>query len=441
MCHYPEVVRYAGLGLSPCFGEQVAFLDVYLDESFGPDKDRLVAAGFVSSIDRWAVFSSVWRREVLDKYKIPYLHMSEFRHPDNRHYRHLSQSNRAELLSLAIKIISDHVDFSVISDIRPSIYKRLTTPEFRSQHGTAYAAVVTGCIYAAEQHLRKRASVKPELNIYIEDGHANADEVFLAIRKYKRYLEIDDLSGIGRSIEYIGKPDDPYATSLGNIALGSKDKMLPLQAADLLAYSWLNSSRYKYSKIFFDLNKAMPSAGWFWEEDGVTAFIERQTKFDKQMKQQRQSFNKLHYFLRQFGGFVRHLKSGYHIHTGDAFAVLPAVSLGELMAMSLHYDIKNIPPSEPVSQSLPVKQIMVLPDFKDEIELVNFLAETDGFIQYHDLPSLESLVIAHSGPKELRVPHAVSINMAERMIDAAILQAVELDGKMRFKLASGLYLF
>jgi hypothetical protein len=55
-----ETVSYTDLGISPCFGETVVSIEVYLDESLD-GKKRVVAGGLVSSVDRWAKFASVWK--------------------------------------------------------------------------------------------------------------------------------------------------------------------------------------------------------------------------------------------------------------------------------------------------------------------------------------------------------------------------------------------
>lgn len=95
------------------------FLDSYLDESYDSNSD-LIVAGFVASVDQWAIFAEKWKT-VLDEHGLPYFHFLEF----NKH--HLSFEQRTKLLSSLIKIITECVILAVSSRISPSDARRKLT--------------------------------------------------------------------------------------------------------------------------------------------------------------------------------------------------------------------------------------------------------------------------------------------------------------------------
>ena len=49
----------------------MAFLELYIDESYGSLSPNIVVSGFASQIDRWSEFASIWKEEILSGFASP----------------------------------------------------------------------------------------------------------------------------------------------------------------------------------------------------------------------------------------------------------------------------------------------------------------------------------------------------------------------------------
>jgi hypothetical protein len=223
----------------------VAFLSVYLDESYGDGKPNFLVGGFVSGIDRWAQFANRWKVELQDEFEIPYLHMKELMDKRSRIYRHLSEPRKVQLFEIALTIIRDHADFGIVCRINPEEHVTITTPDERIFHGSAYTVAVYGCIQGIKVHLGEKVA-GTTLNIFLEDGHRNANQALGNLLETWRAQQGIDPSSLSSDAMWINQESFELQkrTELqyGTIALGTKTQMMPLQAADLLAYGVLNIS-------------------------------------------------------------------------------------------------------------------------------------------------------------------------------------------------------
>lgn len=121
--------------------------------------------------------------------------MKEFRNPQAKAYKHLSARDKENLLDSLVEVICRNMLFGTFFFTRPRQYHQLTTPAFRSRHGSCYNHAVQGCLALAIAFLRKMETGDERLGIFVEDGHRNAKEIIGAIRELKKEtdsMEIPD---------------------------------------------------------------------------------------------------------------------------------------------------------------------------------------------------------------------------------------------------------
>ena len=205
----------------------MASLELYIDESADPSKQNLVVAGYVSTIDAWAEFSSLWNGRLV-AYGIPYFHMTDFMSPRSSLFRHLQGPMRTEILRDLLALIRAYTVLGVSCSICPREYNSLTSTEFRGRYGAAYAMALTGCILTLGKVLSDDSISFDELNVIMEDGHPNVRQAYELLLEHKTSAQ-----GTGEN-----------GFRIGSVGIASKVDMAPLQAADLLAYCCLSNKPY-----------------------------------------------------------------------------------------------------------------------------------------------------------------------------------------------------
>jgi hypothetical protein len=213
-------------------------LEAYCDESatIAGGEPLLVLVGYLADHTDWAAFSESWDREILKKYGLPHFHAKDLRSSNSKVYRYFDFSQRRELLATSCKVIGDHIGGGAVVYMRPSNWKRNTTPGQRSRWGSAYGV----CMELLLGAFNEIVPGPQRVNVFLEDGHANADDAVNRIRNYKsdtEPMEYPELAGPGRVFD----PEHPEMKSretkmwIGETRLVPKSAM-PTQTADLLAY-------------------------------------------------------------------------------------------------------------------------------------------------------------------------------------------------------------
>ncbi|MFY9556803.1 MAG: hypothetical protein WAV47_18985 [Blastocatellia bacterium] len=251
-----ETVSYASLGLSPCFGDNVAFLECYLDESFR-GRDELIVAGFVAPVDKWAEFATRWK-EKLDLCGLPYIRLQSFL--SARGTLNLSRIQRALLLDSLSDLVVNTVDFAVCSRISPREYESLATPAVRSEVGSAYALAVQGCCLAVAEYFKYRGDSESSFSVYLEAGHRNTKGALgilqELVKQHAAYQEREECP-IGWPVTEIGERAQPPPMPIRAAAVGNKRDMLPLQAADLIAHASLATAKASSGLAFAHFAKLL----------------------------------------------------------------------------------------------------------------------------------------------------------------------------------------
>ena len=210
-------------------------LEVYCDESVSSigGEDFLVFAGYVAPERNWNQFRHDWRRHILEKYSVPYLHAKDLRSGNAPLYRHLDLSSRRNLVEDACRLIGAHATDCVAVYMRLCDFDLAVTSEQRSRWGSAYGACAVIMLSVLSEFVRAGERV----SIFVEDGHVNARDAITRIKHFKFDTEpVRWPSLVGEAT--VGTYEDPMRTQtfrIGKAGLVSKDSE-PTQAADLLAY-------------------------------------------------------------------------------------------------------------------------------------------------------------------------------------------------------------
>ncbi len=160
-----------------------------------------------------AKLDAEWKRD-LKSAGVDFFHAKEHWNMAAKPYHGISKTERENLLSALVGHFHHRFLFAVSAIVNETEYRNVASDRFRSQQGSPYAfafQLVMTCIYV---RLREQNRLQP-VNIFIEDGHANAKQAMKLIEAKKTRvggLKINS-HGLG------GKKDNPT-----------------LQAADMLAF-------------------------------------------------------------------------------------------------------------------------------------------------------------------------------------------------------------
>jgi len=291
------VVRYADLGIIPLaygVGDTVAFLSVYLDESYRVGSPRLFVSGFVSEIDRWAHFATAWQRDIVEAFHVPYIHMKTlYKSVSHGLYKDLTTSEKAAMFAAAVSLIREHADFGVSCSVNMGEYLSITTRDERSWYGTAYTVGVMGCLSAIKDKLGQKMP-DTTLSVYLEDGHRNTDQAIEILIERRRFQEGVSLSALSPDTVIMELPvedcEDEPQLRLGTVAPQSKAQMSPLQAADILAYGMLNVSHPLFRLVLSQINESTPIYDYYLTAESIRTAIDKRKAKDLNA---RESWNKV----------------------------------------------------------------------------------------------------------------------------------------------------
>jgi hypothetical protein len=186
-------------------------IDLGFDES-GSD-DTLLVSVQVGITEQAKKFTKHWKRRLGN---LAYFHSKDFNNYSSGVFTKagLTRADRHKLLKDLARLIRSRLFLGITSRVSQLEYQENTTPDFRSVHGTAYTFLIYILVNLASQ-LVFESGVTPDFNILVEDGHRNARQVALGLKKL------------------IVPPGMRILTS----GLGSKRDHPILQASDMFAYS------------------------------------------------------------------------------------------------------------------------------------------------------------------------------------------------------------
>jgi hypothetical protein len=324
-------ITYAKCGFPARPGGKVLALGIYLDESGTHGEGFMTVAGYVAETDRWADFSVEWTK-ILHDNRIEYFHMKEFVSPHSKPYSHLSTHEKNKLFSSLIELIRGTAMLGVVSWIIPSQYKALTTPAYRSDHGSAYVACIHGIMALLFLKLPKRE--RSIMDVFIEGGHRNEAQALCAVRDWHDAVEPIEhpeewIEGLLPPFENIVTGElDPFRQTglkIGMTRSGDKKTTPSLQAADILAYCANaglavphHKEKARHLRILNFINDKVPH-GIFNNSPEIIAEMMNAWERGAQGRKERRTL--VHNLSREMGRYglkVTRLKHGLDVDTTNA---------------------------------------------------------------------------------------------------------------------------
>ena len=205
-------------------GECLLTIDLGFDES--GSSDTLLVSVQLTVVHQNRKLRRQWKNRLLED-GVEYFHSCEFDNMSSGVFADLSRPKRLSLLNDLSKLAHRHLLVGITGKLSKSFYKEKTDQKFRSRWGSEYTFAIQKLVVCAYIYAN-RFGLKPEFNIFIEDGHAHGDAAIKSLHETKK-------AGLARAVP----------SKLLNIGLGSKADCPILQAADMLAYSdwqYMNST-------------------------------------------------------------------------------------------------------------------------------------------------------------------------------------------------------
>lgn len=201
----------------------VAVSEVYVDESGSHDGSPvLCVAGYLFKRSKAVELSEAWQR-VLDRYEVPYARMSELA-PGRPPFDRLSLEQRIKMEKALIKIIRQTMTYGFSITVPEDQYNQIIPYDHRL--GGAYSFCLRQCLIAVNSWAT-RTAFDGQIAYFFESGHRDQTEANGIMHKV---FAVDALRERYRYVSH---------------TFADKKKLLPLQAADLLAWLWFTDSKHR----------------------------------------------------------------------------------------------------------------------------------------------------------------------------------------------------
>ncbi len=206
------VLRYS----LPDGGYVLALAHAYFDES-GTDDGLpiLCVAGYIFTEENAVAIEAPWRK-MLEKYRLPYFHMTEC----NQHsgiYAHLTEQECIEAASEAIELTKAYALRGIAISIEKSVFSSLPA---QSLWNTPYSLLCSNVMFGVVAWA-KDAGFNGDVAYFYESGAKGWTQALEAMMRIKHESKA---------------PREGLRFS--TVTLASKSKAIPLQCADLLAWNW-----------------------------------------------------------------------------------------------------------------------------------------------------------------------------------------------------------
>ncbi len=279
-------------------------IEAYFDESgvHATHNDSfLIVAGYLGEEAKWSAFNKRWAA-VLSHFNIDRFHMKDLRNLRHKRFRHLTKTDRLELLTTLIDTTAETALLGTIGYLRPSDYQVITDQKFRSKYGSAYGFLITLSLLKLDSVLLNEIREPDTIRVFLEEGHANAADALRLLRYWQEDTVPAPTHYGGEPLEQ-GVPD-PNRTSrlrISDFRLGSKTGMYPLHAADMLAYfaSLALSFRIdeEFTGLFDGLLGRVPHLSTTWNRGVLQEFVERVLAGEREQQEIRSGWNDVRRYL------------------------------------------------------------------------------------------------------------------------------------------------
>ena len=246
----------------PRTDQLIVALEVYLDESEDSGSGKAMAlAGYVAPASVWTDFEPKWNA-VLEEYAVPYFHMVDLHH-NRDSFVGWGEERKIHFLRQLTAVIKEAAPYGVGSLVRLGDLARFN--EDKSQAVEPMPLLIYGC------------------SLELHQKFPGEDMRVLIDRRDKGHSEISKAIGYGNSDSYyVGAMDNLQISALKPTMSWSSKTILPLQAADFLAWELLKN--YKLKHEWFENEKPSPdSPNWMsellgWYIDDRTADAKKHNK-------------------------------------------------------------------------------------------------------------------------------------------------------------------
>ena len=297
----------------------MAFLEMYLDESYGKPRPDIVIGGFVSRIDRWTRFAQLWRRDITERYNVRFVHMKDLWNPKAAAYRHLGREQPDEIFLAARTLIRDHVEVGIACVINQDDFNAVSTPSQRGVFGTAYTVGVRYCVTVIADYFRSLPDAS--VSVFLEDGHRNTNQVMDLLKQARQGQEqaYDSiLRDKERFIVWRDPERDSLGIKLGVIDTGTKSDKAPLQAADLLAFSVLNEQDARFRDTLIEFGSEFPLVISHLSRAGLEETFRVLDEEEDERRRQRRRFASVIREMKNSNRDVKkHGPGGYFVNFND----------------------------------------------------------------------------------------------------------------------------
>jgi hypothetical protein len=210
----------------PKGGYVAGFYEMYVDESGTHDGSPVMCVGgYIFSSERAIRLSKAWQR-ILDKYQLPYFRMSLCAPGKAPPFDKLNDNERIALVKELINVITNNMALGFAVSVSEEEFNRLV-PEDRRIPGP-YAFCLRQCLVFAYSWIEQN-NLADKMAFFFEAGHRDQSRANEMMNRMASSPVIKD------RYRYVGH------------AFADKKEMLPLQAADLLAWQWFTDRKRKLS--------------------------------------------------------------------------------------------------------------------------------------------------------------------------------------------------
>jgi hypothetical protein len=246
-------------------------LSAYFDES-GTHKQApiIVIAGWIAGDKEWIKFSNKWQA-VLTKYNLPYFHMSEW---EGGHglYKNMTEKEKRLLIDRLTTIIKKHASIGIFGAFHRSTYdevlREIYGDDYKNKFVKPYGVCAMRCIETTRRWMTSKSLDGPLAYVF-ETGARYSGQFFEAFKAMQKIPRLKRM----------------YP---GGMSFYDKRDMLPLQAADILAYEMyrelINHTKNHLNPrrdVLLNLYSTIPIRGTFYDKNMLRTFIKYLVK-DKQ---------------------------------------------------------------------------------------------------------------------------------------------------------------
>lgn len=207
----------------PDGGLMAALVEFYADESYCEERSSLLCvAGYLFEKDQAIRFKKRWQA-MLDRYCLVEFHMTDCAHHQGE-FEKLCRQQCDDSAREAIEIILETASYGFVVSVDEGDYGVLIQP-WSKVLLSAYSFCLIGCLAGVSEWADKNY-FQGDIAYTFESGYKHEGEAAAAFADIRK------------------NPDLVRRYRLLASAFGPKKKILPLQAADILAWHWLlDSSR------------------------------------------------------------------------------------------------------------------------------------------------------------------------------------------------------